>query len=148
MTEPTAHALNTVAQYTLETEIKRLHELRLHIDELKRVEKLIEADIMSQARDVVAAHLADAPYGAGTVTLLVNDFKAKVVVSKKVTYDQEGLAAIRQQLTNNGEDADEYISVKYDVSESAFKGWPSSLKAMFEPYRTVEPSKPTIKIEV
>jgi hypothetical protein len=39
---------------TLETEIKRLHELRLHIDELKRVEKLIEADIMSQARDVVA----------------------------------------------------------------------------------------------
>jgi hypothetical protein len=69
-------------------------------------------------------------------------------VSKKVTYDQEGLAAIRQQLTNNGEDADEYIGVKYEVAESAFKGWPSSLKAMFEPYRTVEPSKPTIKIEV
>jgi hypothetical protein len=133
---------------TLETEIKRLHELRLHIDELKRVEKLIEADIMSQARDVVAAQLADAPYGAGTVTLPVEGFKAKVVVSKKVTYDQEGLAAIRQQLTNNGEDADEYIGVKYDVSEAAYKGWPSSLKAMFEPYRTVEPSKPTIKIEV
>jgi hypothetical protein len=140
MTEPIAP--------TLETEIKRLHELRLHIDELKRVEKLIEADIMSQARDLVATQLADSPYGAGTVTLLVNGFKAKVVVSKKVTYDQEGLAVIRQQLVANGEDADEYIGVKYDVSEAAYKGWPSSLKAMFEPYRTVEPSKPTIKIEV
>lgn len=132
---------------TLQTEVKRLHELRQHIDELKRVEKLLEVEIMGMARDTIAAQLADKDYGAGTATLDVEGLKCKVVVSKKVTYDQEGLAAIRQQLIANGEDASEYIGVKYDVSEAAYKGWPSSLKAMFEPYRTVEPSKPTIKIE-
>lgn len=133
---------------TLETEIKRLHDMRLHIEELKRVEKLIEADILGRARDVINAQLAAAPYGAGTVTLPISLFKAKVVVSKKVTYEQEGLVAVRDQLIANGEDASEYISVKYDVSEAAYKGWPSSLKAMFEPYRTVETTKPTIKIDV
>jgi hypothetical protein len=140
MTEPTTP--------TLHTEIKRLHDLRLHIEELKRVEKLIEADILSQSRDIIAAQLADAPYGAGTATLDVEGFKAKVVVSKKVTYDQEGLAAVRKTLTANGEDPSEYVKVKYDVAEAAYKNWPTSLQKMFEPYRTVEASKPTIKIEV
>lgn len=132
---------------TLQSEVKRLHELRNHIDELKRVEKLLEAEIMGMARDTIATQLADKDYGAGTATLDVEGLKCKVVVSKKVTYDQEGLAAIRQQLANNGEDPSEYIGVKYDVSEAAYKQWPSSLQKMFEPYRTVEPSKPTIKIE-
>jgi len=133
---------------SLQAEVKRLHELRLHIDELKRVEKMIEADILSQSRDIIAAQLADAPYGAGTATLDVEGYKTKVVVSKRPSYDQAGLAAIRDQLIAAGQDANEYISVKYDVAEAAYKQWPSSLKAMFEPYRTVEVSKPTIKIEV
>lgn len=132
---------------TLQSEVQRLYEMRQHIEELKRVEKLLEAEIMGMARDAIAAQLADKDYGAGTATLDVEGLKCKVVVSKKVTYDQEGLAAIHQQLIANGEDASEYIGVKYDVSEAAYKQWPSSLQKMFEPYRTVEPSKPVIKIE-
>ena len=133
----------------LKDDIKRLHELREHINELKRVEKMIEADILSQKRDDIAAQLADKEYGTGTATLNVEGIKKVAVeVKKKITYDNKGLAAIYQQLTDNGEDASDYIQVEYSVSEAAYKGWPKSLKAMFEPYRTVEPSKPTIKIEV
>ena len=132
----------------LQEELTRLYKMRQHIDELKRVEKILEAEILSMAREDIASQLAKGEYGTGTATISADGMKVKVVVSKKVNYDQEGLAAVRQQLASNGEDPNEYVGVKYDVSEAAYKGWPSSLKAMFEPYRTVEPSKPTIKIEV
>ena len=133
---------------TLEEELTRLYKMRQHIDELKRVEKMIEADILSMAREDIANQLAKADYGAGTATLAVDGMKVKVVVSKKVSYEQAGLAAIREQLTTNGEDPNEYVSAKYDVAEAAYKQWPTSLQRMFEPYRTVEVTKPTIKIEV
>jgi hypothetical protein len=133
---------------TLEEELTRLYKMRQHIDELKRVEKMIEADILTMAREDIANQLAKADYGAGTATLAVDGMKVKVVVSKKVSYEQAGLAAIREQLTANGEDPNEYVSAKYDVAEAAYKQWPTSLQRMFEPYRTVEVTKPTIKIEV
>ena len=133
---------------TIQEEVKRLYEMRLHIDELKRVEKMIEANILSQAHDELAQQFNDSDYGTGTATLAAEGYKVKVVVTKKVTYDQDGLKSVAEQLASNGEDPAEYIKAKYDVSETAYKNWPSSLKAMFEPYRTVEPSKPSIKIEV
>jgi hypothetical protein len=132
----------------LEEELTRLYKMRQHIDELKRVEKMIEADILTMAREDIANQLAKADYGAGTATLAVDGMKVKVVVSKKVSYEQAGLAAIREQLTANGEDPNEYVTARYDVAEAAYKQWPTSLQRMFEPYRTVEVTKPTIKIEV
>jgi hypothetical protein len=126
----------------------RLHKIRQSIEELKRAEVFCEAELLGSARDILVEQLGDKDYGAGTVNLPIEGVKVKVVVSKKVSYDQDGLKSNRQQLADNGEDPDEYIKVKYDVSEAAYKSWPTSLKKMFEPYRTVEVSKPKIIIEV
>jgi len=126
----------------------RLNKVRMDIEELKRAEKFIEADILKLAHNQLAEQFNKADYGTGTATLTVGHFKMKVVISKKVSYDQDGLKAVCEQLAANGEDIGEYVKTKYDVAESAYKAWPSSLQKLFEPYRTVEASKPTIKIEV
>ena len=128
--------------------IERLNKLRANMTELARAEKFMEAEIMKLAHNQLAEQFNASDYGTGTASIKVGDYKVKVVISKKVSYEQDGLKAIFEQLAANQEEPTEYIKVKYDVSEAAYKVWPSSLQKMFEPCRTVEPSKPTIKIEV
>ena len=45
-----------------------------------------------------------------------------------------------------GEPIAEYIKLKRDVSELAYRGWPSSLKKLFDPHRTLGVGKPTYKM--
>jgi hypothetical protein len=91
--------------------------------------------------------LADKDYGTGTANIKSGVHRIKVVISKKVSYDQEGLKQVYDLLASRGEDPNEYMKVKLDVAEGAYKNWPSTLQALFEPYRTVETGKPTITIE-
>ena len=42
--------------------------------------------------------------------------------------------------------AGEYIKIKYDVSESAYKAWPEVIRKEFEPARTVKPGATTVTI--
>ncbi len=107
----------------------------------------LESELMAKLGDQVQAQLSDKDYGTGTANVVAAGHKIKVVVSKKVSYDQQGLKALADTLASRGEDPAEYLDIKYGVAEGAYRGWPSSLQAMVEPHRTVEPSKPTITIE-
>lgn len=102
------------------------------------------ADSISQD---VSSQLADKDYGCGTANILTNDYKIKVVISKDVKYEQSGLADLFDRIKESGENPTDYIKVKFDVSEMAYKNWPSKIQSEFEPYRTVQPSKPKITFE-
>ena len=107
----------------------------------------LEAELAAALQEQIQSQLVDKEYGTGTATVDVAGRKVKFIISKKASYDQEGLRAVYADLQGRGENPDEYIKVKFDVSESAYKNWPSSLQKLFQPYRTVEPSKPTVTIE-
>lgn len=107
----------------------------------------LEGELMAKLGDQVQAQLADKDYGTGTANVVAAGHKIKVVVSKKVSYDQQGLKALAETLASRGEEPSEYLDIKYGVAEGAYKNWPSSLQALVEPHRTVEHSKPTITIE-
>lgn len=107
----------------------------------------LEAELMAALGDQVQSQLAGNDYGTGTANVVAAGHKIKVVVSKKVSYDQQGLKALADTLAARGEEPSEYLDIKYGVAEGAYKNWPSSLQALVEPHRTVEPSKPTITIE-
>mgnify|MGYP000861665732 CR=1 FL=1 len=122
-------------------------DLEARIADLTKQKKQKEEQLIVEAGESIRSQLADADYGCGTATVDAHGFKIKVVVSKKVSYDQEGLEQVAKMLFEKGEEPREYIKCKYDVSEAAYKAWPSSLQALFQPHRTVEPSKPKIEIE-
>ena len=118
------------------------------IKDLQSSNKQLEDEIFKHIEKEVSSQLLDKEYGAGTANVLIGETKIKVAVSKKVTYEQDGLKKVFYQLRDMGQNPEEYIQTKYDVSESKYKAWPTSLKDLFKSYRIVEPSKPKLEIEV
>ena len=117
------------------------------INSAKNKKDEYESQLMAMIAPEVQNSLSDKDYGCGTATIETETKKIKVTVSKRVKWDQDKLKALWFDIETNGDNPEEYIKVKYDVSENAYKSWPSSIANAFEPARTVEVSKPTLKIE-
>jgi uncharacterized protein YbjT (DUF2867 family) len=83
----------------------------------------------------------------GRVSIRDGEFVIKADLPKKVDWDEDGLAAAERQLRNMGEPVEEYIRVKRIVMEGAYEKWPSSLRAIFAPARTVGVGKASFAIE-
>ena len=83
----------------------------------------------------------------GTVTIIDGDFAVRADLPKCVDWDETGLERVEAELLTMGEPVSDYISIKRAVPERAYSSWPSSLRKMFEPYRTVGVGKPSFKIE-
>jgi len=81
----------------------------------------------------------------GSVTIKEDGFSITCDLPKTVTWDETGLAMVETTLAGMGEPAGEYVKIKRTVSESGYNNWPSSLKALFLPFRTVGTGKPTYK---
>lgn len=83
----------------------------------------------------------------GRVSIRDGELIIKADLPKKVEWDEDGLAAAERQLADMGEPVGEYIRVKRIVMEGAYEKWPSSLRAIFTPARTVGVGRPTFAIE-
>jgi DNA-binding protein YbaB len=127
--------------------IEQLKVCKSTMTALQKQKTDLEGRLIQQIKDEVAAQLADKDYGTGTARVTVNGANVKVVISKKVKWDEAHLEALFKDLTERGQDAKEYIDLSYSVAENRYQAWPSSLQGLFEPARTVEVSKPTITIE-
>ena len=60
---------------------------------------------------------------------------------KRVEWDQIQLTEIAARIRITGEDPGQYIESSYRVSETKYGAWPESIRAVFEPARTVKPGK-------
>jgi hypothetical protein len=85
----------------------------------------------------------------GTVRLEDEDgLSVKVEIPKRVEWDQNQLADVAATIKREWNDEPgQYLRIKYEVPESAYKHWPDSLRALFEPARTVKAGKPKFTIE-
>ena len=124
-----------------------LDNINQQLENLKKEKAQLETVLQESIADNVASQLSDKEYGCGTANISTDNFKIKVVISKDVKYEQAELANLFDKIKQSGDDPFEYIKVKYDVSEAAFKNWPSHIQKAFEPMRTVSKSKPKITFE-
>lgn len=95
--------------------------------------------------DITAAYLAK---GVDTGVVHIDRDGLDVVVdrSKTVAWDQAQLAKIAAEMTKAGDDPSEYVKVAYSVSEAAYNAWPTMIRRVFEPARTVRPGNASIKL--
>jgi len=114
---------------------------------IEKGKKEYQEKLLSMLSDEVKNSLDGKAYGCGTANIETDTKTIKVTVGKKVDWDQDKLKSIWNDIQKGGENPEEYITVKYGVSENAYKSWPSSISDVFEPARTVTPYKPTLKIE-
>lgn len=104
---------------------------------------LVVADRLSDA--ITEAYLAKG-VDTGVTHLYRDGLDVVVDRSKTVTWDQVALAKAVAEITAAGDDPSEYVKVSYSVSEAAYTAWPSMIRRVFEPARTVKPGNPTIKL--
>lgn len=122
--------------------INKILEIKSKIAALKKEQQDLEDQFLLENKEALA-ELELKEYGCGTVNLEVSGHKVKIEVKKSVKWDNDLLSGKYKEL---GESADKFIKCKYDISETAYKGWKEEIKKYFEDARTVTPSKPTLKI--
>ena len=128
--------------------LAQIAALRADLAELKGKVSTID-QIVTAALDDRFGQRARQEQETGTVRLDDEDgLSVKVELPKRVEWDQQTLAGVARQIRDEwGDDPTDYLRVKYEVSESAYKAWPKDLRALVEPARTVQPGKPKFTIE-
>ncbi|HZP21420.1 MAG TPA: hypothetical protein VFB16_14590 [Bauldia sp.] len=84
----------------------------------------------------------------GTVRFEDNGFVVVAELPKRVKWDQEKLKhAVEVIRSGWGDDPDDYVKVKLEISEAAFNNWPRPVRELFLPARTVETGRPVYRVE-
>jgi|SRR5690606_30555692 len=87
--------------------------------------------------------------GKTTGTVRVQDGEYEVVCNlpKKPEWDQAKLRQALATIESWGSDPREYVDLVIKVSERAYEAWPSEIRKVFEPARTLKTGKPTYKFQ-
>src|SRR5512147_1858880 len=96
-----------------------------------------------RARQLRAADGKD----SGRVRLGDGLFVIVADVPKRIDWDQDKLATVVARIRQSGDDPSEYVRTTYEVSEHAYMAWPSPIRRLFEPARTLKLGKPRYAIE-
>lgn len=126
----------------LQEEMTELKARTRHLDELLNAALALRFGDRAQAQRRAQ--------GKDTGTIRLDDEDGIVVVCdlpKKADYDQEKLRAAVQTIQSWGSDPREYVTTEIKVSEMKYSAWPSEIRALFEPARTVKFGKPTYRLE-
>jgi hypothetical protein len=120
------------------------------IDERSKVlasaKKTITSTVAERVNaDITAAYIAKG-VDTGIVHIDRDGLDVQVDRSKTVTWDQAILVQVHASMVAAGDDPTEYMTTTHTVSEAAYGAWPSMIKRVFEPARTVKPGSPSIKL--
>ena len=129
------HGVNTTLAMQLE-------QVDSELSHLASTRKQIVAQIIAEKSADIENILKAKTEPFGTVTL--GDFKFEV--PKKVEWDVGKLAELAADIRANGEKAEEYIKISYEISEAKFKAWPDAIKQAFVPARTVSRGNVAVKL--
>ncbi len=84
----------------------------------------------------------------GTVRFEDDGVTVVADLPKKVEWDQPELAELVERIKSEGEDPRDYVEVTLRVSERKYTAWPSNIRKIFEPARTVRSGKEMFKLIV
>jgi len=124
---------------------ERREELKSVINQLKGelndVENELSCTYLSRARDALHEEGKD----FGTAHILDGNRKIKAVLSKKISWDQDGLRRALGELSE--EDARHYGKMTFAVEERKFTAAPPTIKRILENCRTTEVGRFTVELD-
>lgn len=119
-------------------------ELKDILDQITKIDEQITATITPIANANRTALKKD----TGTIDFTIDGVKVKHDVPKRVEWDQAQLAGIRERIIAGNADPGEYMATVYKVKETNYKAWPSFIKEIFTPARTVKYGTPKVTFEI
>lgn len=132
-----------------------LKELASELNKISAIEetlKIKKSNIKNQILEAYKTRITEAlkekPEPYGSVSFTSDGVKLKIDTPKKVSWDQEKLAAIVNEIVASGHIAADYVDIEYNVPESKYKAWPSDIKNEFIKARTIEPGNAKVELEI
>ena len=129
---------------------QQLLEIDNHLTELtawsKKIQSRLAAALDMRYGEAAREALLDSGRDFGTTHLQDGAFHIKFELPKKVTWDQKQLAAMAHRIVASGDKLEDYIDLKYAISESRFTHWPAGLREQFASARTVAAGKPSFTL--
>ncbi len=117
----------------------------------ERKQKLQEIDQakerLQEIEDQIFEQLKDQVKDQGSTTVNQDGYKITVTIPMRTTWDEAKLKEIATNIKQHGDDPEQYIDFKPQVSEKAYKAWPEQIQKVFEPARTIKPGKRKIEIK-
>lgn len=93
------------------------------------------------------ASTRQASFRAAAAAFADDEFVVVADLPKRVKWAQDQLSTIAERIRASGENPSEYLGIEFSVSERAYAAWSSTIRAEFEPARTVETGKPSYRFE-
>jgi hypothetical protein len=114
---------------------------------VKRLRDRLEAGIGQRYGAATEAERVTQGKSSGTVR--IEDAGVVVIADlpKKVSWDQDRLAAMAARIAASGDDPTEYLEIAYRVSERRFGAWPEAMREGFAAARTETTGKPVFRLE-
>ena len=114
---------------------------------VKRLKDRFEAALAQRYGVATAAERATQGKSSGTVR--IEDAGVVVIADlpKKVSWDQDRLAAMAARIAASGDDPTEYLEIAYRVSERRFGAWPEAMREGFAAARAETTGKPVFRLE-
>jgi len=122
-------------QELIEERKQKLQEINQAKERLQEIEDQIFEQLKDQVKD------------QGSTTVNQDGYKITVTIPMRTTWDETKLKEIAANIKQYGDDPEQYIDFKPQVSEKAYKAWPEQIQKVFEPARTIKPGKRKIEIK-
>lgn len=127
--------------------VRLTQEIDAQIADLKEKRDFVMDQIDDLVKVQVSAmrQMQDKEFGA--VNFTVGDIKITHTIPKKVSWDQERMGIILQQIIESGDKPANYMRMKLEVPEKLYSDFGDAVKSIFAQARVVEPGKVTWKFE-
>ena len=129
-----------------------LARLQKDADEALRKAKLtvawLDGALTQKYAERAKSARADSDKDFGVARFTDGDVTVVADLPKKVEWDQRDLADLVERIKAEGEDPRDYVEVSLKVSERKYGSWPTHIRSLFEPSRTVRAGKETFELIV
>lgn len=135
-----------------EIPLDQMHDLQQEIEEMKKDAAALairHTNVLLRQYEVLCRGVMQNKgknTGIVTANFTSTKFRIQYEIPKKVEWDQAELRRIADEIANEGENPEEYLTITLSVPESRFNAWPEKLKDRFVVARTVKDGPPRIKV--
>jgi hypothetical protein len=123
--------------------VEHLETVAAGLDALRRK---LDAALDATYGERVRRACAEADEDVGLVHIDAGEVRLRVEIAEQVTWDQTQLAAMAARIANGGERVEAYLDITYDIPETRWSQWPSTLRDSFARARLATPGPPTYRL--
>jgi hypothetical protein len=123
--------------------VEHLEAATAGLDTLRRK---LDAALDATYGERIRRACAQAGQNVGLVHVDAGEVRVRVEIAEQVVWDQARLAAMAARIAKGGECVETYLDISYDIPETRWSQWPSTLRASFARARLVTPGTPTYRL--